>query len=280
MEQRTKEWFQARKNRITGSSVGAILGLSPFQTPDDVMRRMVREYWNQPSEFTGNIATEYGTLNEPNALEDYKLETSNDVKEVGFILYSDWLGASPDGVISDEKLLEIKCPYGMRHNQDPDEFKPIKEQMHYYAQMQVQMMCTGATSCDFYQWSAYTSKLETVNLDPHWIEENIPKLKSFYDKYLIEREPENAWRYIDGGELVKNYKLAKAALEVAKAELEKATDALILATDNKGGQIGDLKISLVERKGSVSYAKAIKDLCPDADLEAYRGKSSEYWKVS
>lgn len=279
MEQRSKEWFQARKNRITGSSVGAILELNPWNTADDVMRRMVREYWDQPSEFKGNVATDYGTVNEPNALEDYKLETGNDVQEVGFILHSDWLGASPDGVIDDNTLLEIKCPYGLRHDTSAS-FKTIMDQPHYYAQMQIQMYCTGSECCDFYQWSAYSSKLERVNIDPEWLDMAIPKLKAFYDKYLIERESENAWRYLDGGELVHNYKKAFAQMEVAKSELEQAKDALILATDNKGGQIGDIKISLVERKGSVSYAKAIKDLAPDADLEEYRGKSSEFWKIS
>ena len=60
MEQRTPEWYEARKGRITASSVGAILGLSPHAKPDDVMRRMIREYQGLEPEFTGNTATEYG----------------------------------------------------------------------------------------------------------------------------------------------------------------------------------------------------------------------------
>jgi len=61
MEQRSNEWFAARKGRITGSAVGAILGLNPWAGRNDVMRRMVREYHNQPSEFTGNSATQWGS---------------------------------------------------------------------------------------------------------------------------------------------------------------------------------------------------------------------------
>ena len=60
--QRSKEWFEKRKGLITGSSVGAILGVNPWRTPADVMRSMVREYHGAESEFKGNIATEYGTL--------------------------------------------------------------------------------------------------------------------------------------------------------------------------------------------------------------------------
>ncbi len=280
MEQRSEQWFLARKNMITGSAVGAILGLSPFATPDDVMRRMVREYHDQPSEFTGNIATEYGTLNEPNAIADYEMETGNKVVEVGFIKVNEWLGASPDGLIGDDGVSEIKCPYGMRHTQDQSEFKSIDDQPHYYAQLQIEMLSTERQWVDFYQWSAYASKLERVNFDPHWIEENLPKLKAFYDKYLIEREDESAWRYIDGGELANNYKKSLAMVEVAKQELEDAKNALIESVGEDGGKIGDLKITKVNKKGSVSYAKAIKDLAPDVDLSKYEGKPSSYWKIS
>ena len=67
-EQRSPEWFAQRKGRVTGSVAGAILGLNAHQSPDAILRRMVREYHGLESEFTGNIATEYGQLNEPMAL--------------------------------------------------------------------------------------------------------------------------------------------------------------------------------------------------------------------
>lgn len=277
MEQRSEEWFEARKGRITGSAVGAILELSPFATSEDVMRRMVRDYYGQESEFKGNIATEYGEMNEPNAIADYEMNTGIKVQSCGFYTHQDWLGASPDGLIGNDGLLEVKCPFSLRHGGD---FKYIHEQMHYYAQMQIQMYVTGRQWCDFYQWSAYGDKLERVNYDPQWIELNLPILESFYELYLVAINPENAWRYLDGGELVQKYQQAIAALEVAKSDVEDAKQALIDATNGEGGQIGSLKITKVSKKGSVSYAKAIKDLAPDADLELYRGKNTEYWKIS
>ena len=102
MEQRSPEWFAARKNRITGSAVGAILGLSPYSTPDDVMRRMVREKFDAPSEFTGNVATEWGVANEAGAIKEYEMETGVTVKPAGFYTHMHWLGASPDGLVGDE----------------------------------------------------------------------------------------------------------------------------------------------------------------------------------
>jgi predicted phage-related endonuclease len=68
MEQRSAEWHAARVGKITASRVGAILGNSPYKTRDDVMREMVREALGAELEFTGNVATEYGTANEINAM--------------------------------------------------------------------------------------------------------------------------------------------------------------------------------------------------------------------
>lgn len=62
--QRTPEWYSARKGRITGSNAGAALGLNKYKTQADLIRQMVREYHDAPSEFTGNEATDYGTQHE------------------------------------------------------------------------------------------------------------------------------------------------------------------------------------------------------------------------
>ena len=119
MEQRSKEWFKAREGRITGSSVGAILGYSPFMSPDDVMRRMVREYHGAESEFKGNAATEWGTLNEPGACVEYEMETGSTVELCGFYKYEHWLGASPDGLIGSNGLVEFKCPLQHAQRREP-----------------------------------------------------------------------------------------------------------------------------------------------------------------
>jgi len=277
MEQRSSEWFTARRGRITGSAVGAILGLSPWSKPEDVMRRMVREYHGQPREFKGNAATEWGTAMEEHAIADFELEKGYDVLPAPFVQWTeDWLGASPDGYIGDNELIECKCPYGLR-NQSPPMFKSIDEQPYYYAQIQIQLFVTNRDGCYFFQWSQHGNMCEYVTYDPHWIEENLPKLRDFYGRYLTEREPENAWRYIDGGELAMRYKKAKAMLDVAKDEMEEARLALIACGE---GKVGDLSVTKASKKGTISYQKAISDLLPDADLEPYRGKDSEYWRVT
>jgi len=285
MEQRSKEWFQARKSKVTGSMVGSVLGINPWATPEDAMRTMVRSHFGAESEFTGNIATEYGTAQEPNALIDYEMVSGKDVQEVGFIVHPEheWLGASPDGITDETGILEIKCPFGKRHDVDPD-FKSALDQPHYYAQVQIEMYCTGLKWAHFYQWSAYNDRMEYIELDQHWLNENMPKLKAFYDQFLIEcKDPEKYLaplvKSVKADNLAAAYNTAKAHLELAKQAVETAKNDLIALADGNKCNISGLLVSPVEKKGSVSYAKAIKDLLPGADLEPYRGKSTSYWLV-
>jgi putative phage-type endonuclease len=285
MEQRSPEWFEARKSKVTGSIVGAILGINPWSTPDDAMRTMVRSHFGAESEFTGNIATEYGVMNEPNAITDLEITKGYDVEEVGFIVHPehDWLGASPDGFILHDAVLEIKCPFGKRHDIDPN-FTPAIDQPHYYAQTQIEMYCSEREWCYFYQWSPYGDKLESYKLDQHWIDENIPRLKAFHDQFLIEcKDPEKYLaplvKSVKADKLATAYNIAKSHLELAKKAVDDAKADLIAMADGKKCNISGLLVSPVEKKGAVSYAKAVKDLLPGANLEQYRGKSTSYWLI-
>ena len=197
MEQRSEEWFEIRKGRVTGSAVGAILGIAPFANQADILRRMVRDWHKAPSEFTGNIATNWGVQNEAGALVEYEMTTGNTVQPCAFYQSEHWLGASPDGLVGDRGLVEIKCPFGIRYKKPPV-FKTAKDQTHYYAQMQIQLHVTDRDWCDFYQWTPYGDLLERIDRDESFLATVLPVLKNFYDKYIREREFPNAEKYLDG----------------------------------------------------------------------------------
>jgi len=285
IEQRTEQWFEQRKGRVTASSVGAILNLSPNQKRKDVMRAMVREWHNAEKEFKGNAATEYGTFYEKAAKLDFQMETYSNIEETGFHPFDVWLGASPDGFVGDN-LIEIKCPFSLRNATEPV-FKTIAEQPHYYAQIQIQLFVTRKKTCIFYQWNPVTSSTEMVDYDDAWITENLPKLLAFYEEYLTERF-ENAAVHlapkhaaVDGlDDKVKYYFDLKAQIasleELAKTTLQE----IVNGCDNKDSEIDGHKLTKVIKKGSVSYAKAIKELLPNADLTAFTGEPTEYWKLS
>jgi len=287
-DQRTQAWFNKRKGRVTGSNVGAILGMNQYKTANDVMREMVRTWHSAEREFQGNSATEWGTFNEAGAIAEYQMETGNEVTETGFHIHPEheWLGASPDGLVSDSGLIEIKAPYGQR-NKNPPAFKTLEEQEHYAAQVHIQLYCTGRKWCDFYQWAPNGTTSERVNIDHAFLEWAIPKLKEFYDLFLTEidnkdhLEPKR--KFINSAmaeKLTGEYDELTEAVDRATQRKKEILDSLILLAGEKNADICGKKLTLVDRVGSVSYAKLVKDKMPDVDLEPYRGKGSQHWRFS
>ena len=280
IEQRTEAWHKQRLGMMTGSRVGAILGLCPFNKPDDVMRSMVRAHHGAPSEFTGNVATKWGEFNEQNALFDLSLECDIYFRECGFFVRPDarWLGASPDG-ISDDYILEIKCPFSKREG---GEFVSIFNQLHYYAQVQFEMYCAGKSKAVFFQWSPFNSRIEVVDWESDFIEEALPEVPRFHGVYLEELknrehlEPKRKPVDYDTGP----YLAAKMELERATLAFESEKEKLLEVAKASGSQMVDfgmVSASLVNRKGAVDYKK-IPQL-KGVDLERYRKKPSSHWAI-
>lgn len=291
IEQRTPEWFSQRKGKITGSVAGAALGLNPYMTPSQLIRRMVREYHGLDNEFKGNVATEYGSLHEPIAQMEFVTKYGYAVHEVGFYVHPDyaWLGASPDGIFENDMgeqcILEIKCPFGLRNDKEPA-FKTLAEQPHYYAQVQIEMACTGVNQLCFYQWNQYADSLEIVTFNKSWFDDAIVKLFKFYELYLHELKNkehlQDEVQAIDTDESLKLLQQYDNVCEVldnatkAKAEL---LQQIVELSKGQNSVIHGRKLTQVKRDGSISYAKAIKDLLPDADLTKYKGQPSTFWKL-
>lgn len=288
--QRSREWFNARKGKVTGSVAGAVLGDNPWMTPDDVMRNMVRSYHNADKEFTGNVATAYGQFHEDGALQDFVMDLPRlSVFETGFHTFENWLGASPDGLVDDNAVLEIKCPYGQR-DKKPPKFKTANEQPHYYAQMQIEMFVTHTYKCYFYQWSTHGTQLEEVSRNQEWLDENLPKLKEFHTLYLQQREMPYAEQYLEAkrkevetpsaAKLIAEYDDLTDAIEQAQERKKEVLAELVKQSKERDSTICGRKLTKVARKGSVSYSKIMKENFPDFDCEPYRGKSSEFWRLS
>lgn len=106
-----------------------------------------------PAERYVNGAMQYGIDTEPEARAAYEFELGVTVEEVGFLDHPsiDMAGASPDGLVGSEGLVEIKCPQSAAHIETlltktvPDK---------YVKQMQWQMACTGRLWCDYATYDA------------------------------------------------------------------------------------------------------------------------------
>lgn len=288
MEQKSKEWFKARRHKLTGSNVGAALGLNPWKTPEDLIRQMVREYHGAEPDFTGNVATEYGSLHEPLAVMDYMGQTGYHPEECGFFVHPehDWLGASPDALIGDNCILEVKCPFGLRNKKGVDlVFKTAEQQPHYYAQMQMEMACTGRDKAHFYQWAQHGSILEMVEFSQTWWDENLPKMREFYNWYLSELdnpahiEPkEKEINTFHAQKLIQEWDELSKTIDDASARKKEVLSELVALSKERNAIIHGRKLTKVERKGNVNYKK-VPEL-QGVDLEPYRNASSEFWRLS
>ncbi len=199
--QRTPEWHAQRVGRVTGSVAGAILGLDPNQSRDDVMRMMVRarEGATDERELLSDFAKsimDFGRYHEDGCLFDFTMETGLKVRPATFVTHEDWLGASPDGYTSDKGVLEIKCPWSKRKDVSPI-FKTCADQPHYYAQVQIECFVTKSDHANFWQYRPgfvdaagvaheAVGVNEAVSRDDEWLALNLPRLKQFWSEYMDE----------------------------------------------------------------------------------------------
>lgn len=288
IEQNSPEWFEARRGIVTDSSVGAILGNDPYRTRADVMRAMVREFVGVESEFTGNIATEYGKRHEDQAAEEFAMVLDVELRPGGFFTREDWAGASPDRLIGDDALLEIKCPFSLRDAKKRAPFKGLLAQAHYYDQMQFHLWVTGRRIAYFWEWCPADSYNLRTGIDPAWLDASLPKLRQFYAEYLDERESNAAIHCEplrheidtpDAHKLAAEYDELAEAIGNAEARRSDILKEAVSMAKGKDAIFAGRKLTQVKRVGSIAYAKAVKALLPDADLEPYRGEPSSYWQM-
>ena len=152
IEQRTDAWFEARIGKVTASRVADVIAKTKTgysATRDNYMAQLVCErLTGQKGETFTNAAMQHGTETEPLARLSYEVAQNVLVDEVGFVFHPsiEMAGASPDGLVNDDGLIEIKCPNTATHIETLlSQTVPGK----YNTQMQFQMACTGRKWCDF-----------------------------------------------------------------------------------------------------------------------------------
>ncbi len=152
MEQRSPEWFAARAGKVTASRVADIVAKTKTgyaASRANYMAQLICERMiGQAQEGFSSSAMQWGTDTEPLARSAYEMEKDVFVTEVGMINHPtiEMAGASPDGLVGDDGLVEIKCPNTATHI---DNLLNNKAPANYVIQMQWQMACTGRQWCDF-----------------------------------------------------------------------------------------------------------------------------------
>ena len=183
VQQRTPEWFAARRGRLTCSQLGGLMGLCSFVSRKQAYERLLgSKSVTPPSHATlsSNPACSYGTRNEPNAKVAYMTHTGNYVRDCGLYIHKDynWFAGSPDGLIGDEGLLEVKCPYYRKKDGTPRVHQDVP--VHYWLQVNGQLECTDRQWCDYISWAPEGFKIYRVYRDTELFELLLPYYTAIY----------------------------------------------------------------------------------------------------
>lgn len=150
--QGSPEWFAERVGKVTASRVADVVARTKSgwgASRANYMAELIAErLTGAKSEGFVNAAMQHGIDTEPQARDAYSFYAGVDVEQVGFIAHPtiEMSGASPDGLVGNDGLVEIKCPSTATHI---DTLLNGKVPEKYITQMMWQMACTGRKWCDF-----------------------------------------------------------------------------------------------------------------------------------
>jgi len=151
-EQGTLEWFNERLGKVTASRVADVIAKTKTgwgsSRANYAAQLIAERLTGKVTDSYRNAAMDWGIMTEPDARVAYEFLTDATVEQVGFVPHPTiaMSGASPDGLIGNDGLVEIKCPNTATHIETLlGQSVPGK----YITQMQWQMACTGRKWCDF-----------------------------------------------------------------------------------------------------------------------------------
>lgn len=158
--QGSPEWHALRLGRVTASRVGDVIAKTKAGASASrasyAAELLAERLTGMATPNYPSAAMQWGTLHEADARAAYIALTGKPVVEVAFVSHPAiaMSGASPDGLVGDEGLLEIKCPTSPTHIESllGGEINP-----KHIAQMQWQMVATGRQWCDY---ASYDPRLE------------------------------------------------------------------------------------------------------------------------
>ena len=150
--QGTKEWKALRCGKVTASRMADLLATTKTgygaSRANYLAELLTERLTGRPVDTYVNAAMAHGTETEPQARAAYEFATGYTVALAEFVPHPSipMSGASPDGYVNDDGLLEIKCPATATHIETLLGGAIPKK---YADQMQWQMACTGRRWCDF-----------------------------------------------------------------------------------------------------------------------------------
>lgn len=226
-----------RKGRITGSRVGAVLGLNPYCSKNQVLKDMVLEYLGKATQ-KDSVDMQRGRELEKVAISEYEKLNNLVVQKTPFRIHPtyDFMGATPDGM-ADNRIIEIKAPR--------DWYEGIPE--YYKAQMELEMECYEVEEATFIQIVGDAMKCLRYE-HTSFIKDNLAELEDFmamYHKSLAESSD----FYLEAVSL--ELKEVREQLKSLKSKEDSLKKEILESVGNKALQTGFL--SIVDKKVGGDY---------------------------
>lgn len=198
MEQRSKEWYKQRLGKFTASEIHKLMGQKGLgKTGQSYCFEKACEivYGIDEEDSFESFDMKRGTMIEPLAFRKFKelkYDEFIDVEECSFFNFCDNSGASPDGLVGNSGILEIKCPRSTKF------FSIVKDGIEaidseYLFQMQMQMLATNRIEAYFFNYLVFNGKEMyheiVVKRDESIIEtmkERIKEAISIRDSYITQ----------------------------------------------------------------------------------------------
>tara|TARA_B110000908_G_scaffold172331_1_gene239112 strand:- start:5340 stop:5957 length:618 start_codon:yes stop_codon:yes gene_type:complete len=155
IEQGSDEWFAMRLGKITASRISDVIAKGrsgeAVSRADYKLDLALERHSGIKTESISTYHMQRGTELEPQARIAYEVKTGTFVDQLDFVPHPkiEMAGASPDGLVNDDGLIEIKCPMRKNHVRYLLAGKPPAA---YLPQMAWQLACTGREWCDFVSW--------------------------------------------------------------------------------------------------------------------------------
>lgn len=184
-------WQSERCKRIHSSNFGKICKCTEKTNMHNLANRLTK-YTPQI-----NVAPIiHGRCYESVAIKSFEEKCKVKTQKCGtFVSKSHpFLAASPDAVIDETSILEVKCPFTAKHEHISNETVPFLKNVNasleldmshdYFYQIQGQLFCTNRTECTLVVYTFKDLKVIPVPRDEEFIENMIHKLESFFEKYF------------------------------------------------------------------------------------------------
>lgn len=158
-EQRSEEWFKDRYGKFTASKIIDLLGVKGMGLTGETyaIDKAIEQLFGEVEEGFTSKDMQRGIDLEPIAFAKFKeVHPELNVQNCSFFTYGEHAGASPDGLVDEDAILEIKCPKGKKF------FRLVAEEnidKIYVAQMQMQMLATDRKRAYFFNYYELNDKV-------------------------------------------------------------------------------------------------------------------------